>query len=201
MAPAAEALLRRLTKQGELPSINALVDIGNLVSIRYGLPVAMFETRRPSSAARRSRSPTATSGSPTWARAPSRPPETGEVVFVDEAGQVSARRWCWRQSAESAASPATTEVLATVEGHHDAASADVAAALVEPRDPAADPTPRPPGTSPASSTASSRSFRRSWRSGHRPDTAKTPRSRPAAHHGLARSEPHRERSLETHRHA
>src|SRR4051794_20408203 len=34
---ACEALLRRLTKQGDIPSINALVDIGNLVSIRYAL--------------------------------------------------------------------------------------------------------------------------------------------------------------------
>ena len=42
---AAEALLRRLTKQGSIPSINALVDIGNLVAIRYGLPVAMFDQR------------------------------------------------------------------------------------------------------------------------------------------------------------
>ena len=40
---AAEALLRRLTKQGSIPSINTLVDIGNLVSIRYGLPVAVFD--------------------------------------------------------------------------------------------------------------------------------------------------------------
>ena len=42
---AAEALLRRLTKQGSIPSINALVDAGNLVAIRYGLPVAMFDQR------------------------------------------------------------------------------------------------------------------------------------------------------------
>src|SRR5205085_9339210 len=42
---AAEALLRRLTKKGDIPSINTLVDIGNLVSIRYALPVAIFDTR------------------------------------------------------------------------------------------------------------------------------------------------------------
>ena len=41
---ATEALLRRLTKKGDIPSINTLVDIGNLVSIRYGLPVAVFDT-------------------------------------------------------------------------------------------------------------------------------------------------------------
>ena len=127
---AAEALLRRLTKQGELPSINALVDIGNLVSIRSGLPVAMFDQA------------TVVGGTTvTFADGHERftdlgsgtveTPEAGEVVFVDDAGQVSARRWCWRQSAESAASPTTTEVLVTVEGHHEAAAADVAAALVD----------------------------------------------------------------------
>lgn len=40
---AAEALLRRLTKQGDIPSINLLVDIANLVSIRHRLPVAVFD--------------------------------------------------------------------------------------------------------------------------------------------------------------
>src|SRR5215469_13742788 len=40
---AAEALLRRLTKQGGIPSIATLVDIGNLVSIRYAMPVAVFD--------------------------------------------------------------------------------------------------------------------------------------------------------------
>jgi len=43
---ASEALLRRLTKKGDIPSINLLVDIANLVSIRYALPVAMFDTRQ-----------------------------------------------------------------------------------------------------------------------------------------------------------
>jgi DNA/RNA-binding domain of Phe-tRNA-synthetase-like protein len=40
---AAEALQRRLAKQGDIPSINALVDLGNLVSIRYALPVAVVD--------------------------------------------------------------------------------------------------------------------------------------------------------------
>ncbi len=56
-------------------------------------------------------------------------PEPGEVVFVDANGLVSARRWCWRQSRQSAAGPDTVEVLITVEGHHGEAAADVEAAL------------------------------------------------------------------------
>jgi DNA/RNA-binding domain of Phe-tRNA-synthetase-like protein len=47
---AAESLLRRLTKKGDIPSINALVDACNLVSIRYALPVAAFDACRLSGA-------------------------------------------------------------------------------------------------------------------------------------------------------
>ena len=42
---AAEALLRRLTKKGDIPSINTLVDLCNLISIRFALPVAAFDAR------------------------------------------------------------------------------------------------------------------------------------------------------------
>ena len=127
---AAEALLRRLTKQGSIPSINTLVDIGNLVSIRYGLPVAMFDLGSITGGltvriATGDESFTDL-GSGTTERA-----VAGEVIFIDEAGHVAARRWCWRQSAESASSAATTEVLVTVEGHHDDARRDVEAAVAD----------------------------------------------------------------------
>ena len=127
---AAEALLRRLTKQGSLPSINALVDIGNLVAIRYGLPVAMFDQRTVSGGT----TVRFANGSERFTDLGSgeaESPEPGEVIFIDEAGLVSARRWCWRQSAESALGPDTREVLVTVEGHHEAAVPDVSAAIAD----------------------------------------------------------------------
>jgi len=127
---AAEALLRRLTKQGSIPSINALVDIGNLVAIRYGLPVAMFDQRTVTGGT----SVRFASGTESFTDLGSgerETPEGGEVIFIDDAGLVSARRWCWRQSAESASGPDTTEVLVTVEGHHDGAEGDVAAAAAD----------------------------------------------------------------------
>jgi DNA/RNA-binding domain of Phe-tRNA-synthetase-like protein len=125
---AAEALLRRLTKQGELPSIGTLVDLANLVSIRYALPVAIFDQRGISGGtivqfAR---------GDERWAdlgASQTEHPEPGEVIFADEAAVVSARRWCWRQSAGSAARADTTEILVTVEGHHGTAEDDVTLAL------------------------------------------------------------------------
>src|SRR6266702_7678755 len=100
---ASEALLRRLTKKGNIPSINLLVDLGNLVSIRYGLPVAVFE--------RRVLQGTVTvhfaDGSERYSElgeSDEDHPEPGEVVFSDETRLVIARRWCWRLSEPSAAS-------------------------------------------------------------------------------------------------
>jgi DNA/RNA-binding domain of Phe-tRNA-synthetase-like protein len=53
------------------------------------------------------------------------------VIFADEADVVVARRWCWRQSAASAAREGTTEILVTVEGHHEGAVANVTDALLD----------------------------------------------------------------------
>ncbi len=125
---AAESLLRRLTKKGDIPSINALVDLGNLVSIRYALPVAVFDTR-------------ALQGTVTvhFANGSERyttlgqdevdHPEPGEVVFSDETGLVIARRWCWRQSEPSAAQLDTNAAIITIEAHHANAHEDIEAAL------------------------------------------------------------------------
>lgn len=127
---AAEALLRRLTKQGSIPSINTLVDIGNLVSIRYALPVAMFD-RRSVAGTLTVRLATGVESFTDLGSGATEQPEPAEVIFIDDAGHVAARRWCWRQSAESASSASTTDVLVTVEGHHAAARQDVEAALAD----------------------------------------------------------------------
>ena len=121
---AAEALLRRLTKQGDVPSINLLVDLANLVSLRYRLPVAVFDQRDVSGGTTVRFATGAERFTDLGAEVASTP-EPGEVVFVDDAGLVSARRWCWRQSDQSAAREATVEALITVEGQHDGAEADV----------------------------------------------------------------------------
>lgn len=125
---AAEALLRRLTKKGDIPSINTLVDLGNLASIRYALPVAIFDTRAV-------RSPVTVrfaDGAERYMELgaeEARPPEPGEVIFADETGLVIARRWCWRQGEESAAREDTTDALVTVEAQHPGGRRDIEAAL------------------------------------------------------------------------
>lgn len=125
---AAEALLRRLTKQGDIPSINLAVDIANLVSIRHRLPVAVFDQR----AATGTTTVRYSTGAEDFTDLGSDQvthPEGGEVIFVDEADLVSARRWCWRQSDQSATRHDTKEALVTVEGQHDSAESDVKRAV------------------------------------------------------------------------
>jgi DNA/RNA-binding domain of Phe-tRNA-synthetase-like protein len=125
---AAEALLRRLAKHGDIPTINILVDIGNLVSIHYAMPVAVFDRANIAG----STTVRFATGAELFTDLGSTDivhPDPGEVIFVDSNNVVSARRWCWRQSAQSATSPTTVEALFVVEGHHDTAGRDVESAL------------------------------------------------------------------------
>jgi len=125
---ASEALLRRLTKKGDIPSLNTLVDLCNLTSIRYALPVAAIDMREVSGAitvcfANGNEHFLPLSGSEI------ENPLPGEVIFIDEKGMVIARRWCWRQSAESAVGLATRQAIITIEAHHAGGSRDVQSAV------------------------------------------------------------------------
>ena len=125
---AAEALLRRLTKKGDIPNINTLVDIGNLISIRYGLPVAILDSQQVSGVVTVGYS----DGTETYTELGSDEiihPEVGEVVFADENKMVIARRWCWRQSRSSAAGADTTSAIITIEAQHEGGREDVARAV------------------------------------------------------------------------
>lgn len=125
---APEALLRRLTKKGDIPSLNTLVDICNLVSIRYALPVAAFDLRDLQGPITVRFANGTEHFTPLGVTAVEHP-EPGEVIFADENALVVARRWCWRQSAESAAGPETRETIFTIEAQHPDGEAEVKAAL------------------------------------------------------------------------
>ena len=125
---AAEALLRRLTKKGDIPCINMIVDICNLVSIRYALPVAAFDTRLLRGVVR-----VRFAGGSEWFlphdKEVAEHPDPGEVIFHDEAGLVVARRWCWKQSHESVVMEGTRRAIVTVEAQHPGAQGLIEGAL------------------------------------------------------------------------
>ncbi len=125
---AAEALLRRVQKKGDVPSVSLLVDLGNLVSIRHRVPVAVIDADRVAGGV----TVAISDGTEHFADlggTEADHPEPGEVVFLDDDREVAARRWCWRQSTVSGVSSATTNVLIAVEAHHDGGETDVAAAV------------------------------------------------------------------------
>jgi DNA/RNA-binding domain of Phe-tRNA-synthetase-like protein len=124
---AAEALLRRLDKSGDIPSINTLVDIGNLISITYAVPVAVLD-RSSLTGSVTVRFATGTERFTDLGSGEEQHPEPGEVIFVDDADHVTARRWCWRQSAPSATGAVTTAALFTIEALHDDAGDDIGSA-------------------------------------------------------------------------
>lgn len=125
---AAESLLRRLTKKGDIPSINRLVDIGNLISIRYAIPVAVVDTREIVGGL----TVHFADGTEHYTELNSDEvlhPDVGEVVFTDDSKTVYARRWCWRQSAQSAAREDTTDAIITIEAQHEGGRESVEGAI------------------------------------------------------------------------
>jgi DNA/RNA-binding domain of Phe-tRNA-synthetase-like protein len=93
----AQALRKRVLKDGRLPAINPVVDLYNAVSLRYAIPVggenADAYAGRPLL--------TIADGTETFdtvmnGEAVMEKPEPGEVIWRDDIG-VTCRRWNWRQ--------------------------------------------------------------------------------------------------------
>jgi DNA/RNA-binding domain of Phe-tRNA-synthetase-like protein len=124
---AAEALLRRFKRENDIPRLHPLVDICNAVSVSSALPVAVFDLERVEEYlevcyAEGKEQYLAFSGD-------IETPAPGEVIFVDAANQVHARRWTFRQSRTSTIRPETTRVLILSEGLHETAAQDVGAVM------------------------------------------------------------------------
>ncbi len=127
---APEALLRRLTKKGDIPFINAIVDLVNMVSIRYALPAACFDINSFQGATTVHFSDGTERFTP-LGQSEFVLPVPGEVIFSDGTGLVSARRWCWRQSAQSAAQESTQTAIFTIEAQHKNGRSVIEAALAD----------------------------------------------------------------------
>jgi DNA/RNA-binding domain of Phe-tRNA-synthetase-like protein len=124
---AAEALLRRFKREDDMPRLHPLVDICNAVSVSFALPVAVFDLERVEEYlevcyADGTEEYLSFSGE-------TEAPSPGEVIFVDAANQVHARRWTFRQSRTSTIRPETSRVLILSEGLHETADQDVAAVM------------------------------------------------------------------------
>lgn len=122
---ASESLLRRFRKEGDLPRIHPVIDLCNAISLAFATPIAVFDLAN-------------VTGGIIVRHADGTPneryeafsgeietPAPGEVIFLDEAGNVHARRWTHRQSGRSAIRPETRDLLVVAEAMHETAGADI----------------------------------------------------------------------------
>ena len=93
----AEALARRIQSDGQLPTINAVVDLYNALSVRFAIPIggenvaAYVGSPLLKRATGHEAFDTVKDGSPCLETVPA-----GEIVWGDDIG-VTCRRWNWRQ--------------------------------------------------------------------------------------------------------
>ncbi|PKA45076.1 B3/B4 domain-containing protein [Rhizobium sullae] len=130
----AQALRRRVLKDGSIPSINPIVDLYNAVSLKYAIPVGGENydayLGRPLL--------TVADGSETFetvmnGEAVIENPLPGEVIWRDDAG-ATCRRWNWRQGTRTrldAAAGRMWFVLESLETMPDDALAEASDMLVD----------------------------------------------------------------------
>lgn len=120
---ASEALLRRLRKEGDLPSVHPLVDLCNAVSVAFAIPIAAIDLDRIDGNLQ-VRPAIGTEIYETFV-GDIEHPDAGEIIFADDNQRAHARRWANRQSGHSAVMGRTTHVLIVAEAMHASAEADV----------------------------------------------------------------------------
>jgi DNA/RNA-binding domain of Phe-tRNA-synthetase-like protein len=109
-----EALLDRIAKGKGFPHINAVVDMGNAVSIKYHLPIGAHDMATVADSLDVRPAAAGDTFVP-FGSVEEDNPEDGEIVYVSD-HQVRTRRWTWRQSEVGKIQESTTDVLFPIDG-------------------------------------------------------------------------------------
>jgi len=127
--PSMEAMARRVLRNQELPSINTLVDIGNIVSLSHLVPVGghAIDVVKEDIMLRPAK------GDETFTPFGSdqvENPLPGEIIFV-EGTAVLTRRWTWRQANHTLVTLTTSAIEINVDGLPPVAASEVEKACQE----------------------------------------------------------------------
>jgi DNA/RNA-binding domain of Phe-tRNA-synthetase-like protein len=109
-----EAMARRVLRGDELPAINALVDIGNVISLRHLIPVGGHAIDLLNGDVEL-RFATGDEEFIAFGTTEMEHPLPGEVIFT-EGNTVLTRRWTWRQGTHTLTLPETTALEFNVDG-------------------------------------------------------------------------------------
>lgn len=124
-----EALSRRVLKPDSLPDINTLVDIGNLLSLRYVLPAGVH----PITAHSQNVELRKANALDRFFAEPGKEPEfisPDEIVLAAD-NRILTRRWTWRQAADTRTLPETSFVFFDIDGLLPSTEGDVKAAIAD----------------------------------------------------------------------
>ncbi len=124
-----EALTRRVLKPNNLPDINPLVDIGNLLSLRYMLPAGVHPIGEDAAAIELRETNEHDRFLPNVGEETQTIPP-GEIVLA-EGARVLTRRWTWRQAGDTRTLPATSAVFFDIDGLPPTSEDQVTAAIAD----------------------------------------------------------------------
>ncbi|MGN0657999.1 MAG: B3/4 domain-containing protein [Emergencia sp.] len=124
-----EALLDRIAKGKGFPHINAVVDLGNAVSIKYKLPIGAHDMATIDEALEVRYADSEDTFIP-FGNGEMEKPEEKELVYVS-GHEVRTRRWTWRQSEIGKITEETSDVLFPIDGFTDLNRDEVEAAARE----------------------------------------------------------------------
>jgi len=124
-----EALLTRIAKGKGFPTINAAVDLGNAISIKYHLPIGAHDI---DSLEEGLDVRMAQDGDTfiAFGETEEEVPEPGEAVYAS-GHEVRTRRWTWRQSERGKITEDTKAILFPIDGFSDVNEPQVRAATEE----------------------------------------------------------------------
>ena len=124
-----EALFTRIAKKKGFPEINAIVDLGNAVSLKYGLPIGAHDLATMADGLEVRPAREGDTFLPFGGES-AEIPDSGEVVYVS-GGEVRTRRWTWRQSEVGKITEETCDVLFPIDGFVSVNGEAVRAAMAE----------------------------------------------------------------------
>jgi DNA/RNA-binding domain of Phe-tRNA-synthetase-like protein len=124
-----EAMARRALRGDELPAINALVDIGNVMSLRHLIPAGGHAIDLLNGDIEL-RFATGTEEFVPFGSDQMEHPLPGEVIFA-EGDTVLTRRWTWRQGNHTLTLPDTTAIEFNVDGLPPVTRAEIEEACAE----------------------------------------------------------------------
>ncbi len=108
-----EAMLKRIQNDGEIGSINPLVDLYNAISLAYGLPCGGEDADQFRGTLRLTLAEGGEAFRPLGSET-DEPPYPGEVVYKDEAGAVC-RCWNWREAQRTMLTEETVNAFLCIE--------------------------------------------------------------------------------------